>query len=136
MRDIVTLSDDDVKVAEEVLQVLKPLKMVTTLLCTESAPSISMVLPLKTKIIQSMSPSEGDSTISRDVKDAIKADLNGRYTDPLDLQNYLHRSTALDPRFKSLSHLDPALRQRTYNDLTTEIVSKLGTEEHEEVKTI
>ena len=88
--DIVTLSDNNVKVAEQVLQVLKPLKMVTTLLSTESAPSVSMVLPLKTKIIQSMSPSEGDSTISRDVKDAIKADLNGRYTDPLDLQNYLH----------------------------------------------
>ncbi|CAL8349506.1 unnamed protein product [Arctogadus glacialis] len=83
-----------------------------------------MVLPLKTKIIQSMAPSEGDSIISRDVKAAIKADLNRRYTDPPDLQNYLHRSTALDPRFKSLSHLDPALRQRTYNDLTTEIVGQ------------
>ena len=67
MRDIVTLSDDDVKVAEEVLQVLKPLKMVTSLLSTESAPSVPMVLPLKTKIIQSMAPSEGNSTISRDV---------------------------------------------------------------------
>ncbi|KAK0141840.1 Zinc finger BED domain-containing protein 1 [Merluccius polli] len=135
IRDIVTLSDDDVKVAEEVLQVLKPLKMVTALLSTESAPSVSMVLPLKTKIIQSMAPSEEDSTITRDVKAAIKADLNCRYTDPPDLQNYLHRSTALDPRFKSLSHLDPALCQRTYSDLTTEIVGRLGTEE-QEVKTI
>ncbi|KAK0145655.1 Zinc finger BED domain-containing protein 1 [Merluccius polli] len=131
IRDIVTLSDDDVKVAEEVLQVLKPLKMVTALLSTASAPSVSMVLPLKTKIIQSMAPSEEDSTITRDVKAAIKADLNRRYTDPPDLQNYLHRSTALDPRFKSLSHLDPALRQRTYSDLTTEIVGRLGTEEQE-----
>eukprot|EP00064_Thunnus_orientalis_P002859 superscaffoldBa00000222_g2867 len=40
--------------------------------------------------------------------------------------HYLHGSTTLDPRFKSLSHLDPALCQRTYCDLTTEIV---GTEE-------
>ncbi|XP_035597031.1 uncharacterized protein LOC118361304 [Oncorhynchus keta] len=35
----------------------------------------------------------------------------------------LHRCTALDPRFKSLSHLDPALHRRTYSDLTTEIVA-------------
>ncbi|KAJ8356524.1 hypothetical protein SKAU_G00193180 [Synaphobranchus kaupii] len=39
IKDIVTLSDD-VKVAEEVLQVLKPLKMVATLLSTETAPSV------------------------------------------------------------------------------------------------
>lgn len=104
-QDIVTLSDDAVKVADEVLQVLKPLKTVTTLLSTATAPSVSMILPLKTRILQSMAPSEEDSTIPRDVKAAIRGDLNPRYTDPY-LQDYLHRSTALDPRFKSLSHLD------------------------------
>eukprot|EP00063_Salmo_salar_P052190 XP_014027025.1 PREDICTED: zinc finger BED domain-containing protein 4-like isoform X1 [Salmo salar] len=118
-KDIVTLSDDDVKVAEEVLQVLKPLKMVTTLLSTETA--LSMILPLKTRILQSMVPSEEDSTITRDVKAAIREDLNPRY--PPNVQDYLHRSTALDPRLKSLSHLDPALCQRTYSHLTTEIVA-------------
>ena len=87
IRDIVTLSDDDVKVAVEVLQMLKPLKMDATLSSTESAPSASMVLPLKTKILQSMAPSEEDGTISREEKAAIKADLNPRYTDPTDLQN-------------------------------------------------
>ncbi|XP_061904057.1 seizure protein 6-like isoform X3 [Entelurus aequoreus] len=46
-----------------------------------------------------------------------------------DRGDYLHRSTALDPRFKCLSHMDPALRQRTYSDLTTEIVSSQGTED-------
>ncbi|KAM3858869.1 E3 SUMO-protein ligase ZBED1-like [Diretmus argenteus] len=109
IKDIVTLSDDDVKVAEEVLQVLKPLKMVTTLMRSESAPSVSME----------------DSTITRDVKAAIREDQDPRYTDP-PLQDYLHRSTALDPRFKSLSHLGAALCQKTYSDLTTEI---LATEE-------
>ncbi|XP_039592106.1 E3 SUMO-protein ligase ZBED1-like [Polypterus senegalus] len=131
-RDIATLSDDDVKVAEEVLQLLKPLKMVTTLLSTETAPSVSMILPLKTRILQSMAPSEEDSTITGDVKTAIREDLKPRYTSPPTLQDYLHRSTALDPRFKSLSHLDLALRLRTYSDLTTEIVSSLGTEDCEE----
>ncbi|KAJ8401944.1 hypothetical protein AAFF_G00375250 [Aldrovandia affinis] len=85
-----------------------------------------MILPLKTRILQSMAPSEEDSTITRAVKAAIREDLNPRYTDPPNLQEYLHRSTALDPSFKSLSHLDHALCQMTYSDLTTEIV---GTEE-------
>lgn len=124
VRDIITLSDDDVKVAEEVFQVLKPLKTVTTLLSTETAPSVSMILPLKTKVLQSMAPSEEDSTITRDVKTAIRDDLKPRYTSPPTLQDYLHRSTALDPRI---------LRQRTYSDLTTEIVSSLSID-CEEVK--
>ncbi|KAM9499792.1 E3 SUMO-protein ligase ZBED1-like isoform 2-T2 [Salvelinus alpinus] len=119
-KDIVTLSDD-VKVAEEVLQVLKPLKPVTTLLSTETAPSVSMILPLKTRTLQSMAPSEEDSTLTRDVKAAIREDLNPRY--PPNVQDNPHRATALDPRFKSLSHLDPALHRRTYSDVTTEIVS-------------
>lgn len=60
IRDIVTLSDDDEKVAEDVLQLLKPLKTVTTLLSTENAPSVSIILPLKTRILQSMSANEED----------------------------------------------------------------------------
>lgn len=50
IRDTVTLSDDDVKVAEEVLQLLKPLKAVTTLLTTENAPSVSMILHLNMRM--------------------------------------------------------------------------------------
>ncbi len=134
VKDIITLSDDDVRVAEEVLQVLKPLKTVTSLLSTETSPSVSMILPLKTRVLPSMAPSVEDSTITRDVKTAIREDLKPRYTSPPTLQDYLHRSTALDPRFKSLSHMDPALRQRTYSDLTTKIVSSLGTEDCDEVK--
>ncbi len=133
VKDIITLSDD-VRVAEEVLQVLKPLKTVTSLLSTETSPSVSMILPLKTRILQSMAPSVEDSPITRDVKTAIREDLKPRYTSPPTLQDYPHRSTALDPRFKSLSHMDPALCQRTYSDLTTEIVSSLSTEDCDEVK--
>lgn len=107
---------------------------VTSLLSTETSPSVSMILPLKTRILQSMAPSVEDSTITQDVKAAIREDLKPRYTSAPTLQDYLHRATALDPRFKSLSHMDPALRQKTYNDLTTEIVSRLGTEDCDEVK--
>lgn len=80
------------KVAEEVLQLLKPLKTVTTLLSTENAPSVSMILPLKTRILQSICANEEDSSITGDVKAAIRGDLISRYTDPPDIQDYIiHR---------------------------------------------
>lgn len=50
-KDIVTLCDDDVKVSEKVFQELKPRKMVLILHSTEIAPSVSMGLTLKTKIL-------------------------------------------------------------------------------------
>jgi hypothetical protein len=65
---------------QEVLQVFKPLKTVTTLLSTETVPSVSMILLLKTRILQSMAPGEEDSTITRE-------DLNPRYLP--NVQDYL-----------------------------------------------
>ncbi|KAL1250490.1 hypothetical protein QQF64_018286 [Cirrhinus molitorella] len=55
-KDIVTLSANDVRLAENVITVLKPLK---TLMCTESSPS--MVLPMKMMILKSMALSDDDS---------------------------------------------------------------------------
>lgn len=100
-KDIVSLSDDDVKVAEEVLQALKPLEHWNSTI-------VSRALPLKTRILQSMAPSEEDRPITRDVKAAIRGVL-------------MYRTTSID--LLSLSHLYPARRQRTYTDLTTEIVA-------------
>lgn len=124
VKDVVTLSKNDVRLAENVIIVLKPLKTVTTLMCTESSPSASMVLPMKMMILKSMelSDDDDDSPAVRDVKTAIRNDLQQRYTEPA-LQDYLHKSTALDPRFKTLLHLDAATRLRVYNDLTAEIVN-------------
>lgn len=91
------MSDDNVKVAEEVL------------------------LPPKTRILQSMDPSEEGNNITRDVKTSFREDLNPRYTFPTTLHDYLHRSTALDPRFKSLSHLDLALCPKTYSTMISSL---------------
>lgn len=65
------------RLAENVMTVLKPLKTVITLMCeseTESSPSASMVLPMKMMILKSMVLSDDDSPAVRDVKTAIKND--------------------------------------------------------------
>ncbi|KAI4791001.1 hypothetical protein KUCAC02_034269, partial [Chaenocephalus aceratus] len=40
-----------------------------------------------------------------------------------DQDDFLHKCTAVDPRFKALSHVDNACREHIYNSLTTEIVA-------------
>lgn len=119
-KDITTLSDQDVRMAEEIVEVLKPLKTITTLISTEATPSASMILPLKTTVLKSMEPSEEDSPTVSQVKAAIRDNLEDRYSD---CEDFLHKCTALDPRFKALPHVDDACRDRIYNSLITEIVS-------------
>ncbi|KAJ8399486.1 hypothetical protein AAFF_G00411980 [Aldrovandia affinis] len=70
-------------------------------------------------ILKSMAQSDDDSPAVTDVNTAIR---NERYVDP-GLQDYLHKSTALDTQSKSLLHLDAASRLTVYDALTTEIVS-------------
>lgn len=48
----VYLSENDMRLAEDFITLLKPLKTVTTLLCTESSPSVSVVLPMKMMILK------------------------------------------------------------------------------------
>ncbi len=64
-------------------------------------------------ILKFMASSAEDSTTIKEAKAAITKDLKGRYNDP-GVQDYLHRATALDPRFKSLPYLEkPVFRKST-----------------------
>ena len=62
-----------------------------------------MILPLKTTVLKSMEPSEGDSPTVSQVKAAIRDNLEDRYSD---CEDFLHKCPALDPRFKALPHVD------------------------------
>lgn len=66
---------------------MKTLKTVTIVECKVSFLTASMILPLKMNILDSMAESDDDSPAVRDVKKAIRNDLEQRYTDPA-LQNY------------------------------------------------
>ena len=121
VKDIAVLTDSEVKLAEDLTKIPKPLKNVTTLMSTETSPSVSMIIPLQKMILKSMTPSEEDSATIKDAKAAITKNLKDRYGDP-DLQDYLHRSTALDPRFKSLPYLEEDSIQKIYSVLTREIM--------------
>ncbi|XP_042070641.1 E3 SUMO-protein ligase ZBED1 [Haplochromis burtoni] len=121
MKNIQNLTQEEHALAENLVTVMKTLKTVTVMMCEASSPTASMILPLKMNILNSMAQSGDDSPAVRDVKKNIREDLEKRYADPA-LQNYLHKCTALDPRFKSLRHLDNVTQLRVYGALTTELV--------------
>uniref|UniRef100_A0AAQ6A8D6 BED-type domain-containing protein n=1 Tax=Amphiprion ocellaris TaxID=80972 RepID=A0AAQ6A8D6_AMPOC len=128
-KDVAMLTDDEQKLAEELIKLLKPLKTVTTLMSSETTPTTSLILPLKELLLKSMSPLEEDSKTVKEAKMAIAKDLENRYTDP-NLKSYLQKSTALDPRFKTLPSLDETSKFQVYRDLTSDILKMLQRQGH------
>ena len=77
-KDIVTLSDDDVSDIEHVLKVLEPIKMVTTILCEEQHPTVSMIHQPKERLLGFLQVIESDSALVQAVKAATVSDLQSR----------------------------------------------------------
>lgn len=77
-KDINTLSETDISETEAVVKVLKPIKTVTTILCEEKSPTLSMIHPLKSMLMQQLEPSNDDGTLVASVKAAIAKDLSTR----------------------------------------------------------
>ncbi|XP_039608816.1 E3 SUMO-protein ligase ZBED1-like [Polypterus senegalus] len=119
-KDIYTLNDEEVAMAEKVIEALKPLKTITTLMSTESRASVSMIIPLKTTVLHSMAPKQEDSTAVREVKLAVTRSLQERYSV---CYEFLHKCTALDPRFKALPHIEDDERQKIFSDIITEMMT-------------
>lgn len=57
-KDVHLLSEDDISVAESVIKILGPIKTITTILCDEKTPTVSMIHPLKEMPIQQINVSE------------------------------------------------------------------------------
>ncbi len=113
-RQLDTMDSNDITDAEEMVNLLKPLKKATTVLSDEKSATLSLILPLKSMIEQSMTLDKKDSTTIANMKAAILQNLSGRSTA---VQDYLQESTALDPRFRSLPHLLPEQREEVFQQL-------------------
>ena len=78
VKDIVTLSDDDLEAAGELIVVLKPMKTLTTLMCDSKHPTISFINPSMEMLKQQMATKDSDSGLVKLVKNTILTDLSAR----------------------------------------------------------
>ncbi|KAF3842718.1 hypothetical protein F7725_001567, partial [Dissostichus mawsoni] len=89
--------------------------LATTVLCDESQPTVSLIVPLKHMIEQSMAQCDEDSSTIAQMKRAILKDFTDRY--PGEQNKFLQESTALDPRFRSLHQLNDSQREEVFDRL-------------------
>ncbi|KAJ8343843.1 hypothetical protein SKAU_G00311720 [Synaphobranchus kaupii] len=112
-----TLKDCDISSAEDVVQLMTPIKMATTVMCEEQQPTVSVIAPLKAKLLSHLKPNEDDSAIVKEMKNVMVKDLSDRYSD---VNDSLYKASALDPRFKELPFIEFEERECTYAKVAVE----------------
>ena len=53
-KDVVSINEDDIGAAEDIVTILKPVKTATTVLCSEQTPTISLIYPLYNQLLSAM----------------------------------------------------------------------------------
>lgn len=97
-----SLTEEDMAIIQDVIKLMSPLKVATTLLSEENL-TISMISPIQAKLKSHFQPDDSDLPVISQMKERFRQDFDGRYTY---LQDLLHYASALDPRFKDLAFLD------------------------------
>lgn len=120
--DIATLNETDVSNAEEMVSALKPMKDAATLMSQEKNPTVCLIAPVHTKLLQNTEPNTKDSPLVRDIKKAVHDDLSSRYTSEAE-KSLLYTASALEPRFKTLPFLTEEEREQTYGKVIAEAAS-------------
>ncbi|XP_076301940.1 E3 SUMO-protein ligase ZBED1-like [Lasioglossum baleicum] len=106
---------------DSLLNVLKPLQIITTLFCGEKNASVSMVRPLLNKLIENhLNILETDNHVIRVFKETVLSEIKNRFQ-----LNFNEESTTtitqiscfLDPRYKDLEHESPRTRIKIRNKI-------------------
>ncbi|XP_045078663.1 E3 SUMO-protein ligase ZBED1-like isoform X1 [Coregonus clupeaformis] len=115
--DVGTLSESDIANMDDIVQLMGPVKMATTVMCEEDQPTLSVIAPLQAKLLKHLQPCEDDSTLVAEIKRVMASDLSTRYRGT---QDALNIASALDPRFKELPYLEKEDREQVYTKLVFE----------------
>ena len=122
-------TDEEISIVEELIVILKSFREGTEIMSGEKYPSLGMVLPLLKKILSTLIPKEGDASFVRQVKNAVRTDLESRYQNDK-VKRMLRIATYLDPRFKTLPFVDTSerleIKMAVVSELTSFIELKQG----------
>ncbi|XP_033754863.1 zinc finger BED domain-containing protein 1-like [Pecten maximus] len=129
IKDLDTLREEDITNLEDAVSILKDMKDITTVLCDEKQPTVSLIYPMKYKIFKSMELVGTESSLIRQLKVAIQQDMMSRYKDP-EIEQFLLISSAVDPRFKSLPQLDGIHRQELHDVIIQKVLTQGHVQQH------
>ncbi|XP_069102207.1 E3 SUMO-protein ligase ZBED1-like [Argopecten irradians] len=130
VKDLDTLREVDITNLEDAVSILKDMKDITAVLCDEKQPTVSLICPMKYKILKSMELVAGtEFSVIRQLKVAIQQNMKSRYNNH-EVEQFLLISSALDPRFKSLPQLDDIHRQELHDVIIQKVLTQSTVQPH------
>ena len=109
------LQDGDVKIMENLVEILKPFFQITETICGENYTTVSSIKPLLHHLLNTaLDPRSNDLGAIKQLKEAVKQNLQQRYQDP-ETAKLLDIACFLDPRFKELPFLSVVERIALHN---------------------
>ena len=86
-------------------------------MCEEKQPTLSVITPLRAKLLVHYLDTEEDSALLGEMKETMSRELSQRYKD---VQQVLHKASALDARFKTLPFLSEEEKEAAFQRITYE----------------
>ena len=77
--DLSILNEKDSSLAENIMEVLVPLRQITVAICTEQTPTVSIIIPLLRKLKHILEVDENDTLIKQQMKEAVSDNIDTRY---------------------------------------------------------
>ena len=136
-RDLLHLeiSSQEWCILEDIVELLQPFKIATQHLSGEKYPTISAVGPLLSEIKKRIAIDSSDSTAVKEFKRALGDDVNSRYQHP-DIKMLFNKSSFLDPRFKSLTHLSTLQKEEVHEVVLQEAIELASKTRNSELPTV
>ncbi|XP_012260443.2 E3 SUMO-protein ligase ZBED1-like [Athalia rosae] len=130
-QEIVSLSNEQWKIMEDLVNVLEPFKVTIMTLSEEKMPLISLLKPLLWQLVSShLKAKDSDSETARTFKESLSDMLCDRYSDP-SVTLLLQTATTLDPRFKQLPYAteeDKNMVAGPIKEMLTKLIEEEGGE--------
>ncbi|XP_016128723.1 zinc finger BED domain-containing protein 1-like [Sinocyclocheilus grahami] len=128
-KDLCTLTEADITVAEDIVKALQPMKSATLVMSGENTATLSIIAPLHAQLLDEMRSTASDSTVIKELKSAMHDNLKFRYAN---LKDKLYVVSALDPRFKTLPFISEEEREDTFTTLISEMVTLEQVKAHDQ----
>lgn len=112
------------RIISDLISILEPLQISTTVLCGETTVTASTVCPIVTSLVERfLASNPSDSKVIADFKQTVASDITARFKIGSDLlsNNPLAMSSLLDPRYKSLSFVSKRCREFVMNNALQEM---------------
>ncbi|XP_046436533.1 E3 SUMO-protein ligase ZBED1 isoform X2 [Neodiprion fabricii] len=135
--EIVSLSNEQWKIVEDLVTVLEPFKVTIMTLSEEKMPLISLLKPLLWQLVSShLKVKDSDSETARSFKESLSDMLCDRYADP-SVTLLLQTATTLDPRFKQLPYAteeDKNMVAGPIKEMLTKLIEEEGGEQSTKIE--